>query len=369
MPQHHGRNVGPFTAGRLPVIGAFLALLIAGAHAANADQAPAKPSADLEATPVTKLKVGEIGEPIALIAAIEHGYFAQQKLEITLVPLSGGPALISATIGGSIDLNYGDVFSWVAALANGFKVEMIQPSNNSDAPSPVPGGAFTLLINPNSGIKSATDLQGKRIGTAPTQLMQLEAKLWLKNHGADPNSVKLVPVTPYLAMGPALAGKHVDAILNAEPYTQQSQRQFGFTVLGTPSQEVPAGASTAGYFATTAWLKTHDDVARRFVLAYRQAATWANAATPEEKAALWAKYSPVNLTALQKEVPGIVRNFHYSLFKDGPIDVDATQKWVDTAVEFGVLDKNVPIRDHLYPTATADTNELLRDRSSTTLRQ
>lgn len=312
---------------------------------------------DLADAPVIKLKVGEIGEPIALIAAIDRGYFAHQKIEVSLVPLSGGPALISATIGGSTDLNYGDVFSWVAALANGFKIEMIQPSNGGDAPSPVPGGGFTLLVDPASGVKSAADLVGKQIGTAPTQLMQLETKLWLKRNGVDPASVKLVPVTPYLAMGGALAGRHVDAILDSEPYTEQVRHQYGFAILGAPSQEVPDKATVAGYYATSAWLKQHPDVARRFVVAYRQAAKWANQATPEEKAALWAKYSPVDLTALQQQIPGLVLGFHYPLFRDGPVDVEATQKWVDSAVDFGVLDKAVQIRDHLYPTAIAETVE------------
>jgi taurine transport system substrate-binding protein len=317
--------------------GALLAVLLLSAGTATPE------------TPIT-LKVGEVGEPLALVAGIDRGFFAQQGLALELVPLSGGPALISATIGGSTDLNYGDVFAWVAAVSNGFNVQMFQPSNGADPPNSS-GGATTLLVNPASGIKTAADLKGKQIGIAPTQLVALETKLYLQHHGVDPNSVTLVPVTPYLAMGAALKGGHVDAVVDADPYTQQAEKQFGFVALGIPSHEVPVGASTAGYFATSEWLAAHADVARRFAIAYRRAAKWANTATAEQKAETLAKFSPVNLKTLESQVPGIVKTFHYQSYNDGPLNVPVTQAWVDLAVKNGVLDKDVTIKEHLHRTA------------------
>ncbi len=94
-----------------------------------------------------------MGEPLALVAGIDRGFFAREGLTLQLLPLSGGPALISATIGGSTDLNYGDVFAWSAALSNGFNVQMFQPSNGASL--------TTLLVNPASGIKTAADLKGQ----------------------------------------------------------------------------------------------------------------------------------------------------------------------------------------------------------------
>ncbi len=313
----------------------------------------ASSTAALPDAPVS-LKVGEVGEPLALVAGIDRGYFAQEGLAIQLVPLSGGPALISATIGGSTDLNYGDVFAWAAAVSNGFNVEMFQPSNGTEPPNSA-GGSTTLLVNPASGIKTVADLKGKQIGIAPTQLLALEVKLFLRHHGVDPNTVTLVPVTPYIAMGAALRSGHVDAIADVDPFTQQSERQFGFVALGAPSHEVPVGASTAGFFATSAWLAAHGDVARRFAAAYRRAATWANTAPPEAKAATLAKFSPVNLTTLEADVPGIVKTFHYQRYDDGPLNVPVTQSWVDLAVQAGVLDRGITIKDHLYATAVAKT--------------
>jgi len=304
-------------------------------------------------SPVT-LKVGEVGEPLALVAGIDRGYFAQEGLAIQLVPLSGGPALISATIGGSTDLNYGDVFAWAAAVGNGFNVQMFQPANGAEPPTSE-GGSTTLLVNPASGIKTVADLKGKQIGIAPTQLLALEVKLFLRRHGVDPSSVTLVPVTPYLAMGAALKSGHVDAIADVDPFTQQVEKNFGFVPLGVPSHEVAVGTTTAGFFATSAWLAAHGDAARRFAIAYRRAAAWANHATPDQKAATLAKFSPVNLAALEAEVPGIVRTFHYQLYDDGPVNVDVTQAWIDLAVKNGVLDAGIALKDHLYPTATAAT--------------
>jgi ABC-type nitrate/sulfonate/bicarbonate transport system substrate-binding protein len=315
--------------------------------------APA-PASALEETKdgVATLRVGEVGEPLALLAGIDKGFFAAHKIAIKLVPLSGGPALISATIGGSTDLNYGDVFSWAAAVNNGFDVWMIQPSNRGDASPDESGGWATLLVNPASGIRTPADLKGKRIAIAPTQLTQLLVRLWLDGHGVDSSTVKFVPVTPYVSMGAALQGRHVDAMLDADPFTQRDEKQYGFQVLGVPSRAKATGASTAGYYATGTWLHQHGDVARRFVAAYRQAAAWANKASPTDKAAVLAKYSPIDLNKLQQEIPGIVENFHYYYFDQGPIDLVATQAWINLAAQYHLLDQKIELAKHLYPTAT-----------------
>jgi ABC-type nitrate/sulfonate/bicarbonate transport system substrate-binding protein len=339
----------PWNSRRVQLVVALTFFIaVAGLLSATADEAP---------DGTVTLRVGEVGEPLGLIAGIDKGFFAQNRLEVKTVPLSGGPALISATIGGSTDLNYGDVFSWVAAVNNGFKVKLIQASNEGDASPDRAGGWSRLLVSPTSGIKTASDLKGRKIGIAPTQLTQLMASLWIDRHGGDSSTVTFVPVTPYLAMGAALQGGHVDAILDVDPFTQEVMRHNGFVVLGTPSREVLDGASTAAYYATDGWLEKHDGIARRFVSAYRKAAAWANHATPEEKAAIVAKYGAVDLKALEAQVPGLVQDFHYFKFDSGPINIAATQAWIDLAVKYRLLDKSFPIKDQLYPTATAPTVE------------
>jgi ABC-type nitrate/sulfonate/bicarbonate transport system substrate-binding protein len=212
-------------------------------------------------------------------------------------------------------------------------------------------------VNPASGIKTPSDLKGKKIAIAPTQLTQLLVRLWLDGHGVDSSTVTFVPVTPYLAMGAALQGRHVDAILDEDPFTQRDQKQYGFQVLGAPSRAKAPAASTAGYFATGAWLRQHGDVARRFVAAYRAAASWANKASPAEKAAVLAKYSPIDLTKLQQDIPGIVENFHYYYFDQGPIDLTATQAWINLAAKYHLLDQPIDLAKHLYPTATVASVE------------
>jgi ABC-type nitrate/sulfonate/bicarbonate transport system substrate-binding protein len=343
------RTIGVAVSRLTSALGLLALVLTAGvATAARAEEI---------ADGIVTLRVGEVGEPLALIAGIDKGFFAQYKLAVKTVPLSGGPALISATIGGSTDLNYGDVFSWVAALNNGFKVKLVQSSNGSDASPNLAEGWSTLLVSPASDIKTAADLTGKKIGIAPTQLTQLMVSLWIDRHGGDSKAVTFVPVTPYLAMAAALKGGHVDAILDVDPFTQRDRKQNGFVVLGVPSREASAGASLAGYYATDAWLDKQGDVVRRFVSAYRKAADWANQAGADEKAAVIAKYGAVDLKALQAEVPGVVQNFHYFRFDGGPINVAATQAWVDLAVQYHLLQKSFPIKDELYPTATAQTVE------------
>ncbi len=165
--------------------------------------------------------------------------------------------------------------------------------------------------------------------------MTLETKLFLQHQGCRSGERNARFGDAVSRARNRAQGGHVDAIVDTDPFTQQAEKQFGFVPIGFPSKEVPAGTSTAGYYATSAWLASHGDVARRFARAYRRAAQWANAATPEQKAEVLAKFSPVNLKALESEVPGIVKSFHYQVFNDGPLDVEVTQSWNDLAVKFG----------------------------------
>jgi NitT/TauT family transport system substrate-binding protein len=313
-------------------------------------QEAAKPAAG---ETVTHLRVGDSIDPLPLIVAIDRGYFAQQNIAVDLVRLGSAPAHIAALIGGSEDVFYGDTLAWASAVGNGLKLELFQSVNEGDAaPS---GGQSTILVDPASGIKNAADLKGKQIGVTPTPLITLLTKLWLERNGVDPNAETYVPITPQLAMGTALKNKHVDAIVDGDPFTEQAEKDYGFVALGYPSREAPPGTTQAGFFSTTAYLQAHPDVAKRFAIAIREGARWANGATPEEKAAVLAKFTPIDLTALESKVPGIVNQFHYYKWHDGAVNVEATQRWVDLAVKQGVIERSIVVKDNLFPTALATT--------------
>lgn len=303
------------------------------------------------AEPPTAVRVGDSIDPLPLIGAIDKGYFAKQGIEVKLVRLGNAPAHIAALVGGSEDVFYGDALAWASAVGNGLKVELFQSVNEGDA-APT-GGQTTLLVNPARGIKTAADLTGKRIGVTPTPLITLLTKLWLRRNGVDPTSVTFVPINPQLAMGPALKNGHVEAISDGDPFTQQAQKEYGFGALGYPSRVTPPGTTQAAFYATTGWLNAHPALARRFAIAVREGSRWANNATPEEKAEVLAKFTPIDLHALERSVPGIVNQFHWYRWHTGSVDVAATQRWVDIAAQNRVIDKSIAVKDHLYPTAIA----------------
>jgi ABC-type nitrate/sulfonate/bicarbonate transport system substrate-binding protein len=320
-------------------------LFLSGAHPLHAT--------DFHPAGLTTVRVGDSIDPLPLIGAIDKGYFAKQGIDVKLVRLGNAPAHIAALIGGSEDVFYGDTLAWASAVGNGLKVELFQAVNEGDA-APT-GGQTTLLVNPASGIKTAADLKGKRIGVTPTPLITLLTKLWLRRNGVDPSSVTFVPINPQLAMGAALKNGHVDAISDGDPFTQQAEKDYGFVALGYPSRETPPGTTQAAFFSTTAWLDAHPDLAKRFAAAVREGARWANKATPEEKAEVLAKFTPIDLHALETSIPGLVNQFHYYRWIDGSINVEATQHWVDLAAKNAVIDKSIVVKDHLYATALAET--------------
>ena len=301
------------------------------------------------AEPVTLRLGAPVGAVPGIKTAIEEGLFAREGIKISLVTLAGGPNILAATVGGSLEVGYADLFAWVGALDNGFDLTMLQSANGR-------GNSDYLIAGPNSGIKSPKDLKGKKVGVAAHAQSKLRVALYLERFGLSAKDIQYVVMNQRDTVGAALFSGQIDASIAADPDVAQWEYQYKVRPLeGHPWEQIPATTTTAGFFVTKAWVAKNPELAVRFVRAARAGAAQYNAYSAEQKARISLKYDKVDLFKLEKEVPGVIKRMDdANAAQSGPIDIATTNRWINIAQEHGTIKKAIDVTPLVYSTATAD---------------
>jgi ABC-type nitrate/sulfonate/bicarbonate transport system substrate-binding protein len=298
------------------------------------------------AEPVT-LRVGTPFSAVPGIkAAIEEGYFKREGIDVQLVVLSGGPNILAATVGGSVDIGYADMFAWIGSTENGFSLRLVQGANGR-------GQSDYLIVGPRSGVASPQDLVGKKIGVAAHAQSRLRVALYLKRFGVDPSQVQTVVINQRDTVGAALASGQIQAAIASDPDVAQWQHQFGVIPLtGRPWQQIPEHATTAGFFATPAFVSAHADLVDRFARIARAGAVRYNHYSAEQKARIALKYDHIDLFALEKQTPGILKRMDDTdSAQEGPINLADTNAWLDIARANGVIKGRFDLKPLIDSTA------------------
>jgi NitT/TauT family transport system substrate-binding protein len=137
--------------------------------------------------------------------AQEKGYFAAEKLDVTIDQGEGSAATVTRIMSGAYDAGFGDTNAVIQAAAQ----------KPAEAPVMVymlySRAPFALLTKADSPIKSFKDLAGKKLGTPPGgasfKLLPLMAKL----NNVDYPSINVLQVAPNLQEQMLLTGQ-VDTI-------------------------------------------------------------------------------------------------------------------------------------------------------------
>lgn len=153
---------------------------------------------------------------LPVLYAHKQGYFKREGLDVNLISLNSGPAVISAVSTGSAQVGYASPVPIIFARSQG------QPMRIFDALTmTTPGGHAEwnwLVATEKSGIKSIKDLAGKTIalntmgGACELQFRENMAKA-----GVSFDDVKKI-VVPYPQMQAALQLGNADAACVVEPF-------------------------------------------------------------------------------------------------------------------------------------------------------
>ena len=137
--------------------------------------------------------------------AQEKGYFAAEKLDVTIDQGEGSAATITRVMSGAYDAGFGDANAVIQSAAQ----------RPGDAPVMVymiySKAPFALLTKAESPIKSFKDLSGKKLGTPPGGASFKLLPLMAKKNGIDYASISVLNVAPNLQEQMLLTGQ-VDTI-------------------------------------------------------------------------------------------------------------------------------------------------------------
>jgi len=246
---------------------ALAALLLAMLLAANAEEIV-----------VSNYGVTTNGMPYAV--AMAKGFFKQQGADVTgILSSDGGGTTVRTMLGGN--LAYGEInpTATVTAIQSGAELKIVSDNVQTVA-------EFIWAVKPDSPIKTAADLKGRKIGyTNPRSTSQALAILVLEKAGLKPEDAELIKTGGFGEGVVALDLGAVDITPIPEPLWSQHQGKYRAVVRASdvlPPLDNVVGVTTAKAAAS------RGDFIRAVIRARRQAVEFMYA-NPDESADIIAK--------------------------------------------------------------------------------
>ncbi len=149
----------------------------------------------------------------------------------------GGPAVIAAETGGSVDLGWMAETPLVYAQAAGSPVTVVAVAKGLR-----PGASnIALVVSPHSPYRNITDLRGKKVGFSPGTITQYLIARLLDKAGLSFHDI--LPVQTTTLSGAALDRGIVDAYVTAEPMLSQGLHDGKLRVLAYGGEPLTPGFS------------------------------------------------------------------------------------------------------------------------------
>jgi NitT/TauT family transport system substrate-binding protein len=241
---------------------------------------------------VDQVKVGII--PIVDVAPIylgqQKGYFAAQKINLTLEAGQGGAAIVPGVIANKLQFGFSNVVSLLLAQSNGLPLKVVA---NGVASTGVQGKDYAaLVVNGDSPYKTAADLSGKPIAVNTLKnICETTVKASIRKAGGDPTTIKPFELA-FPDMPRELAAGRADAICAVEPFLSQALAAGGRSVASIYVDPAP-NLTVAAYFTSQQLQQSNPDLVRRFVAAMAQSLEYADA-HPDEVRQVLTTYTKID---------------------------------------------------------------------------
>jgi NitT/TauT family transport system substrate-binding protein len=247
---------------------------------------------------VDNITVGVI--PIVDVAPIylgkQKGFFAQQKINPTLQPTSGGAAIVPGVVSGKFKFGFSNVVSLLVAKERGLPLKIVANGNSSTGKV---GHDFGAVVGPkNSPNKTAKDLAGKRVSINNLQnIGDTTVRASIRKAGGDPAAPKFVEIN-FPDAWAAVTKKQVDAAFLVEPFVTQALSQGGRVAAWNFADPAP-DLTIATYFTTEKVMAADKDLVTRFKTAIDESLKYATD-HPGEVRSVVATYTKIPPSVLAK---------------------------------------------------------------------
>jgi NitT/TauT family transport system substrate-binding protein len=215
--------------------------------------------------------------------ASELGYFKDAGFDAQITALENGGTVITAVLGGALDVGLGNLAAVSAAHSRGLPIAVIAPgalySNSATTQA--------ILTANGSTIKTAKDLAGKKVGvTGLSSLLQVGIRSWIDKNGGDSNAVQYIEL-PTPTMIDALTAGRIDACGMVEPWVSQAHATC--RIIGAPFSSIGDRFLITAWVTTRSWVDANRQTARQFAGVVRRTANWVNA-NPKPSAEILARF-------------------------------------------------------------------------------
>lgn len=219
-----------------------------------------KSGGDSSSTPV---KFGFLASAaIVPFTAEQEGFFKKYGVDATSENIPGGPNVLAAALGGSVDVFSGSPPLTSAAVEQGRCIKFLSFEQGNVVN--IIGSPKGSWPNAGKGLESLQDLKGKKLGvTAVGGGVHTWVLHALKVAGVDPSSITFVAVGAGPAPVAALTQGSVDAIASVPPQ-EQLLGEDGFTMIykmvGEPDSPLK-DLMVTGVAAQCDWIEEHPEAA------------------------------------------------------------------------------------------------------------
>jgi NitT/TauT family transport system substrate-binding protein len=242
----------------------------------------------------------------SVFVAAEEGYFKKRGLEVELkfIPLNSTiPAAIQAD---SLQMGGPTPSVFLQAVDGG--LDHVVVAGGGATSKSITG--FGLLARAGSGIKTAQDCVGKKIGVPGLgAFLHVTFRAWLKQSGVDYRKVNFVEAA-FPQHGDLLRGGTVDAVVTADPFMSRIADSGMGYVASYYSTFLPEGVPTIIYTARRDWATRNAAQVKSFREAVQEAAAWmgkpANNAALRAHIGKYIKLPPEVLAKIQISPPAPV---------------------------------------------------------------
>jgi NitT/TauT family transport system substrate-binding protein len=281
---------------------------------------------------VTQYKNDPSGAPYGI--ALEKGFFKNHGIDITGV-ISGAGGGSSVRNAMASDLGYGDVTAApvIAAADQGQDVKIVSITSRSLAD-------LVLIVMPNSPLKTAADLKGKKFGISnPKSLGEMMGVLVMEKAGLKQGDVQMTALGSLSGVLTALENGVVDATAMPVILFRSRGAESKYRVLVGP-KDLPLIPSQLG-MATGKAIKEWPEKLRAIQAARRDGTRFIYQHTDEAIQILSNVYAPLP----PKDVGIMVKELVEAKFwSEGRIEMPLLEQTVNAMKGVGMLQKDVDLK-------------------------
>lgn len=274
--------------------GAAAEATVAPAEEAPAEEASSEDATTTEGAELPLVRVGQVPVTIyaPLFIAVEKGYFADEGMNVELLPVDSGNDTVVQTAAGNFDVAGGGVgAAMLNAVARGIEFEIVAPLHTEFPPLTSPFVVSKARFD-SGELTTMADLDGKKVATN-ARGAATEYWLWsaLQQGGLDFPDVEVLGV-PFRDTVAALESGSLDGSILGEPLTTLAEDQG---LVARVSQDFIEGMTPTYIYFNTDWSAANPELAQGFVRAYLRGARDLNGASwsDPENLAIIEKYTKV----------------------------------------------------------------------------